>query len=90
MIKVTSEVSPCEEYYELVNKSINAIINKIKELCLKVQSINNHTDNAPTLVVNDDTQPTRFRQKPNIKMNKLSCNQRKEEKFQLEVNHKVK
>ncbi|RDY06054.1 hypothetical protein CR513_10029, partial [Mucuna pruriens] len=55
MIKLASKLSPSKEYYELVDKSIDAICKKIKEFHLKIQSNDKYNGNAPTLVVDDGT-----------------------------------
>lgn len=46
---------------ESIDESIEAESKKIKELCLRVQNIDKHNDNAPTLVVNDGIQPKGFK-----------------------------
>ena len=67
LIRVTSDVSPSKEYCQLVDESIDVVFKKIKELRLQAQSTNKNKNGVAALVINDDTQPKGFKQRPSTK-----------------------
>ena len=62
MIRVASEVSTCEEYYQLVDKSLDVVCKQIMELRLQAPSIDKQSNDASTLVINNVTKLKGFRQ----------------------------
>ncbi|KAJ1418259.1 hypothetical protein SESBI_16005 [Sesbania bispinosa] len=70
MIRVASDVSPCEEEVQLVNASIDVVCKQIKELRLQAQRIDKHNSDSSTLVVRDGAQTKGFKQRPSLKRHK--------------------
>ena len=70
---MTSDVSPSKEYCQLVDESIDVVFKKIKELRLQAQSTNKNKNGVAALVINDDTQPKGFKQRPSIKRHNQKC-----------------
>ena len=70
MIRVASEVSTCEEYHQLVDKSIDAVCKQIKELRLQALNIDKQSGDAPTLVIENDKQPKGFKQRVGLRRHK--------------------
>ncbi|RDX92338.1 hypothetical protein CR513_25550, partial [Mucuna pruriens] len=62
-------LSSTRRYQQLASKMINidVVCKKIKELRLHTQSVDKHNGYAPTLVVDDGTQPKGFKQQHHIK-----------------------
>ncbi|XP_027343015.1 protein FAR1-RELATED SEQUENCE 5-like [Abrus precatorius] len=68
IIRLASDVSSSEEYYQLVDDSINNLISKITKLQLQTNSLmDKDKDDAEFMANNDGTQPKGFKRRPSSK-----------------------
>ncbi|XP_027357283.1 deacetoxyvindoline 4-hydroxylase-like [Abrus precatorius] len=67
MIRLASEVSSSEEYYQLVDDSINTLVGHIAKLRLQTEDNDKNRDDGVNKVANQGTQPKGFKQRPTIK-----------------------